>query len=144
MSVAYTMGDKSVEGITNNTQRSPNARADARPGTPKTVTNIVKTVKGFLPTTGDQQVAALPHGVCNRHVRRRCPIWGIALGTLAEPGAKRPRAAGGINPDPTLHFSRHGVSLLRGGAFVRRGGGLATKPAHLLRLTVYSRPCRNV
>ena len=60
-SVAYTKGDKSVEGIVfNNTYKKPETPVPTPdPGTPKTVTNIVKTVKGFLPTTGDQQAAAL-------------------------------------------------------------------------------------
>ena len=60
-SVAFTKGDKSVEGIVfNNTYKKPETPAPTPdPGTPKTVTNIVKTVKGFLPTTGDQQAAAL-------------------------------------------------------------------------------------
>lgn len=59
--VAFTKGDKSVEGIVfNNTYKKPETPVPTPdPGTPKTVTNIVKTVKGFLPTTGDQQVAAL-------------------------------------------------------------------------------------
>ena len=60
-SVAFTKGDKSVEGIVfNNTYKKPATPVPTPdPGTPKTVTNIVKTVKGFLPTTGDQQAAAL-------------------------------------------------------------------------------------
>ena len=59
--VAFTKGDKSVEGIVfNNTYKKPETPVPTPdPGTPKTVTNIVKTVKGFLPTTGDQQTAAL-------------------------------------------------------------------------------------
>ena len=60
-SVAYTKGDKSVEGIVfNNTYKKPETPVPTPdPGTSKTVTNIVKTVKGYLPTTGDQQAAAL-------------------------------------------------------------------------------------
>ena len=60
-SIAYTKDDKSVEGIVfNNTYKKPETPVPTPdPGTPKTVTNIVKTVKGFLPTTGDQQAAAL-------------------------------------------------------------------------------------
>lgn len=60
-SVAFAKGDKSVEGIVfNNTYKKPETPVPTPdPGTPKTVTNIVKTVKGFLPTTGDQQAAAL-------------------------------------------------------------------------------------
>ena len=60
-SVAYAKGDKSVKGIVfNNTYKKPEAPVPTPdPGTPKTVTNIVKTVKGFLPTTGDQHAAAL-------------------------------------------------------------------------------------
>ena len=59
--VAFAKGDKSVEGIVfNNTYKKPETPVPTPdPGTPKTVTNIVKTVKGFLPTTGDQQAAAL-------------------------------------------------------------------------------------
>lgn len=60
-SVAFAKGDKSAEGIVfNNTYKKPETPVPTPdPGTPKTVTNIVKTVKGFLPTTGDQQAAAL-------------------------------------------------------------------------------------
>ena len=59
--VAFAKGDKSVEGIVfNNTYKKPETPVPTPdPGAPKTVTNIVKTVKGFLPTTGDQQAAAL-------------------------------------------------------------------------------------
>lgn len=59
--VAFAKGDKSVEGIVfNNTYKKPETPVPTTdPGTPKTVANIVKTVKGFLPTTGDQQAAAL-------------------------------------------------------------------------------------
>lgn len=59
--VAFTKGDRSVEGIVfNNTYKKPETPVPTPdPGTPKTVTNIVKTVNGFLPTTGDQQAAAL-------------------------------------------------------------------------------------
>ena len=60
-SVAFAKGDKSAEGIVfNNTYKKPETPVPTPdPGTPKTVTNIVKTVKGFLPATGDQQAAAL-------------------------------------------------------------------------------------
>ena len=60
-SVAYTKGDKSVEGIVfNNTYKKPETPVPTPdPGTPTTVTNIVKTVKRYLPATGDQQAAAL-------------------------------------------------------------------------------------
>ena len=59
--VTFTKGDKSVEGIVfNNMYKKPETPVPTPdPGTSKTVTNIVKTVKGFLPTTGDQQAAAL-------------------------------------------------------------------------------------
>ena len=59
-SVAFTKGDKSVEGIVfNNTYKKPETPVPTPdPGASKTVTNIVKTVKGYLPTTGDQQAAA--------------------------------------------------------------------------------------
>lgn len=58
-SVAFAKGDKSAEGIVfNNTYKKPETPVPTPdPGTPKTVTNIVKTVKGFLPTTGDQRGA---------------------------------------------------------------------------------------
>ena len=63
--VAFTKGDKSVEGIVfNNTYKKPETPTPTPdPGTPKTVTNIVKTVKGFLPTTGDQQAAHAGDGI---------------------------------------------------------------------------------
>lgn len=119
--VAFTKGDRSVEGIVfNNTYKKPETPTPTPdPGTPKTVTNIVKTVKGFLPTTGDQQAAAL------------LMAFVIAM------------AGGEPEHSPTPSPSRHGgISLLRGGAFVRRREGFATKPAHLLRLAPYPQPCR--
>lgn len=118
--VAFTKGDKSVEGIVfNNTYKKPETPVPTPdPGTPKTVTNIVKTVKGFLPTTGDQQAAAL------------LMAFVIVM------------AGGEPEHSPTPSPSRHGgISLLRGGAFVRRQEGFATKPAHLLRLVPYPQPC---
>ena len=76
-SVAYTKGDKSVEGIVfNNTYKKPETPAPD-PGTPKTVTNIVKTVKGFLPTTGDQQAAALLMAFVVAMSGIGALIWGI-------------------------------------------------------------------
>ena len=76
-SVAYTKGDKSVEGIVfNNTYKKPETPAPD-PGTPKTVTNIVKTVKGFLPTTGDQQAAALLMAFVVAVSGIGALIWGI-------------------------------------------------------------------
>ena len=76
-SVAYTKGDKSVEGIVfNNTYKKPETPAPD-PGTPKTVTNIVKTVKGFLPTTGDQQAAALLMAFVIAMSGVGALIWGI-------------------------------------------------------------------
>ena len=78
-SVAYTKGDKSVEGIVfNNTYKKPETPAPTPdPGTPKTVTNIVKTVKGFLPTTGDQQAAALLMAFVVAMSGVGALIWGI-------------------------------------------------------------------
>lgn len=78
-SVAFTKGDKSVEGIVfNNTYKKPEAPAPTPdPGTPKTVTNIVKTVKGFLPTTGDQQAAALLMAFVIATAGVGALVWGI-------------------------------------------------------------------
>lgn len=78
-SVTYTKGDKSVEGIVfNNTYKKPETPVPTPdPGTPKTVTNIVKTVKGFLPTTGDQQVAALLMAFVVAMSGVGALIWGI-------------------------------------------------------------------
>ena len=78
-SVAYTKGDKSVEGIVfNNTYKKPETPVPTPdPGTPKTVTNIVKTVKGFLPTTGDQQAAALLMAFVVARSGVGALIWGI-------------------------------------------------------------------
>lgn len=47
------------------------------PGTSKTVTNIVKTVKGFLPTTGDQQAAALLMAFVIAMAGVGALVWGI-------------------------------------------------------------------
>ena len=78
-SVAFTKGDKSVEGIVfNNTYKKPETPAPTPdPGTPKTVTNIVKTVKGFLPTTGDQQAAALLMAFVIAMAGVGALVWGI-------------------------------------------------------------------
>lgn len=78
-SVAYAKGDKSVEGIVfNNTYKKPETPVPTPdPGTPKTVTNIVKTVKGFLPTTGDQQAAALLMAFVVTMSGVGALIWGI-------------------------------------------------------------------
>ena len=78
-SVAYTKGDKSVEGIVfNNTYKKPETPVPTPdPGTSKTVTNIVKTVKGFLPTTGDQQAAALLMAFVIAMSGVGALIWGI-------------------------------------------------------------------
>lgn len=78
-SVAYAKGDKSVEGIVfNNTYKKPETPVPTPdPGTPKTVTNIVKTVKGFLPTTGDQQAAALLMAFVIAMAGIGALIWGI-------------------------------------------------------------------
>lgn len=77
--VAFTRGDKSVEGIVfNNTYKKPETPAPTPdPGTPKTVTNIVKTVKGFLPTTGDQQAAALLMAFVIAMAGVGALVWGI-------------------------------------------------------------------
>ncbi|MEQ3086375.1 FctA domain-containing protein [Collinsella sp. CLA-JM-H32] len=77
--VAFTKGDKSVEGIVfNNTYKKPETPVPTPdPGTPKTVTNIVKTVKGFLPTTGDQQAAALLMAFVVAMAGVGALVWGI-------------------------------------------------------------------
>lgn len=79
VNVAFTKGDKSVEGIVfNNTYKKPETPAPTPdPGTPKTVTNIVKTVKGFLPTTGDQQAAALLMAFVIAMTGVGALVWGI-------------------------------------------------------------------
>ena len=78
-SVAFTKGDKSVEGIVfNNTYKKPETPVPTPdPGTPKTVANIVKTVKGFLPTTGDQQAAALLMAFVIAMAGVGALVWGI-------------------------------------------------------------------
>ncbi len=77
--VAFTKGDKNVEGIVfNNTYKKPETPVPTpNPGTPKTVTNIVKTVKGFLPTTGDQQGAALLMAFIIAMAGVGALVWGI-------------------------------------------------------------------
>lgn len=78
-SVTYTKGDKSVEGIVfNNAYKKPETPVPMPdPGTPKTVTNIVKTVKGFLPTMGDQQAAALLMAFVIAMAGVGALVWGI-------------------------------------------------------------------
>lgn len=78
-SVAFAKGDKSVEGIVfNNTYKKPETPTPTPDsGTPKTVTNIVKTVKGFLPTTGDQQAAALLMAFVIAMTGVGALVWGI-------------------------------------------------------------------
>lgn len=78
-SVAFAKGDKSAEGIVfNNTYKKPETPVPTPdPGTPKTVTNIVKTVKGFLPTTGDQQAAALLMTFVIATAGVGALVWGI-------------------------------------------------------------------
>lgn len=78
-SVAYAKGDKSVEGIVfNNTYKKPETPVPTPdPGTSKTVTNIVKTVKGYLPTTGDQQAAALLMAFVIVMAGVGALVWGI-------------------------------------------------------------------
>lgn len=77
--VAFTKGDKSVEGIVfNNTYKKPETPVPTPdPGTPKTVTNIVKTVKGFLPATGDQQAAALLMAFVIATAGVGALVWGV-------------------------------------------------------------------
>lgn len=77
--VAFSKGDRSVEGIVfNNTYKKPETPTPTPdPGTPKTVTNIVKTVKGFLPTTGDQQAAALLMAFVIAMAGVGALVWGI-------------------------------------------------------------------
>lgn len=77
--VAFTKGDRSVEGIVfNNTYKKPETPVPTPdPGTPKTVTNIVKTVKGFLPATGDQQAAALLMAFVIATAGVGALVWGI-------------------------------------------------------------------
>lgn len=77
--VAFTKGNRSVEGIVfNNTYKKPETPVPTPdPGTPKTVTNIVKTVKGFLPTTGDQQAAALLMAFVIAMPGVGALVWGI-------------------------------------------------------------------
>ena len=77
--IAFTKGDKSVEGIVfNNAYKKPETPVPTPdPGTPKTVTNIVKTVKGFLPTTGDQQAAALLMAFVIAMAGVGALVWGI-------------------------------------------------------------------
>lgn len=77
--VTFTKGDRSVEGIVfNNTYKKPETPVPTPdPGTPKTVTNIVKTVKGFLPTTGDQQAAALLMAFVIAMAGVGALVWGI-------------------------------------------------------------------
>lgn len=77
--VTFTKGDKSVEGIVfNNTYKKPETPVPTPdPGTRKTVTNIVKTVKGFLPTTGDQQAAALLMAFVIAMAGVGALVWGI-------------------------------------------------------------------
>lgn len=77
--IAFTKGDKSVEGIVfNNTYKKPETPVSTPdPGTRKTVTNIVKTVKGFLPTTGDQQAAALLMAFVIAMAGVGALVWGI-------------------------------------------------------------------
>lgn len=78
-SVAFTKGDKSVEGIVfSNTYKKPETPKPAPdPGTPKTVTNIVKTVTRYLPTTGDQQAAVLLMAFVIAMAGVGALVWGI-------------------------------------------------------------------
>ena len=79
--VAFAKGDKSVEGIVfNNTYKKPETPKPPKsdPGTPqKTVTTVVKTVKRYLPTTGDQQAAALLMAFVIAMAGVGALVWGI-------------------------------------------------------------------
>ena len=106
--VAFTKDDKSVEGIVfNNTYKKPETPVPTPdPGTPKTVTNIVKTVKGFLPTTGDQQAAALLMAFVIAMAGVGALVWGIRKreARWPRPGPKGPgRPAGSQNIAPPPH-----------------------------------------
>ena len=103
--VAFAKGDKSVEGIVfNNTYKKPETPVPTPdPGTPKTVTNIVKTVKGFLPTTGDQQAAALLMAFVIAMAGVGALVWGIRKRSARwqRPGPEGPgRPAGSQNIAP--------------------------------------------
>lgn len=104
--VAFTKGDKSVEGIVfNNTYKKPETPVlTPDPGTRKTVTNIVKTVKGFLPTTGDQQAAALLMAFVIAMAGVGALVWGIRKrqARWQRPGPKGPGRPAGLNPDLLL------------------------------------------
>ena len=80
-SVAFAKDDESVEGIVfNNTYKKPETPKPPKsdPGTPqKTVTTVVKTVKRYLPTTGDQQAAALLMAFVIAMVGVGALVWGI-------------------------------------------------------------------
>lgn len=78
-SIAYTKDDKSVEGIVfNNTYKKPETPTPTPdPGTPKTVTTVVNTVKRYLPTTGDQQAAALLMAFVIAMAGVGALVWGI-------------------------------------------------------------------
>ena len=77
--VTFTKGDKSVEGIVfNNMYKKPETPVPTPdPGTSKTVTNIVKTVTRYLPTTGDQQAAALLMAFVIAMAGVGALVWGI-------------------------------------------------------------------
>ena len=105
--VAFTKGDKSVEGIVfNNTYKKPETPVPTPdPGTPKTVTNIVKTVKGFLPTTGDQQAAALLMAFVIVMAGVGALVWGIRMRSARRlrpvtKGPGRPAGSQNIAPPP--------------------------------------------
>ena len=80
-SVAFAKDDESVEGIVfNNTYKKPETPKPPKsdPGTPqKTVTTVVKTVKRYLPTTGDQQAAALLMAFVIAMAGVGALVWGI-------------------------------------------------------------------
>ena len=80
-SVAFTKDDESVEGIVfNNTYKKPETPEPPKsdPGTPqKAVTTVVKTVKRYLPTTGDQQAAALLTAFVIAMAGVGALVWGI-------------------------------------------------------------------
>ena len=80
-SVAFTKDDESVEGIVfNNTYKKPETPKPPKsdPGTPqKAVTTVVKTVKRYLPTTGDQQATALLMAFVIAMAGVGALVWGI-------------------------------------------------------------------
>ncbi|MFR7750257.1 MAG: Spy0128 family protein [Collinsella sp.] len=145
-SVAYTKGDKSVEGIVfNNTYKKPETPVPTPdPGTPKTVTNIVKTVKGFLPTTGDQQAAALLMAfVIAMAGVGALSGASVSVRHVVAPGPKGPGRGGEpeMTPPHPQPPRRHLPPPWR--HFVRREGVATKRPIYYV-WPPYLQPCRNV